>query len=66
MTIRKGENNLRRKCLKNYKLKKGMLYYKRVSETEEEEPLRICVRTEKEKSKILESCHAGVEGSVLL
>ena len=63
----KGEkNNLRRKCRNNYKYENGMLYYKRASETEDEEPWRICVRTETEKSKIMESCHAEVEGMVLL
>ena len=63
----KGErNNLRWKCRKNYKFKNGMLYYKRPSETEEEEPWRICVGTETEKIKIMESCHVEVEGIVLL
>ena len=64
--IRKGEKQLRRKCRKNYKFENDMLYYKRASETEKEEPWRICVRTETGESKIMESCHAGVEDIVLL
>ena len=49
-----------------YKFENCMLYYKRASETKEEQPWRFSVRTETEESKIMESCHAGVEGIVLL
>ena len=46
----------RSECRKNYKFENGIYaHYQRASETEEEEPWRICVRTETEKSKIVES-----------
>ena len=41
----------------------GVLYFRRVKKGEgEEEGWKICVRTEDEKRRILESCHAGIEG----
>ena len=60
--ISKGDKaNLRRKC-NNFKFDCGVLYFKRVKKGEgDEEGWKICVRTEDEKSRILESCHA-VEG----
>ena len=61
--ISKGDKaNLRRKC-KNFKFDCGVLYFRRVKKGEgEEEGWKICVRTEDEKRRILESCHAGIEG----
>ena len=53
--------NLRRKCRNNFKLEDGMLYYRR-NVSNECEPWRICVKTEDEKRRVLESCHGGVEG----
>ena len=48
--------NLRRKC-KNFK------FDCRVKKGEgDEEGWKICVRTEDEKRRILESCHAGIKG----
>ncbi|KAL5497268.1 hypothetical protein EMCRGX_G013711 [Ephydatia muelleri] len=60
--ISKGDKaNLRRKC-KNFKFDCGVLYFRRVKKGEgEEERWKICVRTEDEKRRILESCHAGIE-----
>ena len=61
--ISKGDKaNLRRKC-KNFKFDCGVLYFRRVKKGEgDEEGWKICVRTEDEKRRILESCHAGNEG----
>ena len=53
--------NLRRKCRNNFKVEDGMLCYRR-NVSNESEPWRICVRTEDEKRRVLESCHGGVEG----
>ena len=53
--------NLRRKCRNNFKLEEGILYYRR-NVLNENEPWRICVHTEDEKKRVLESCHSGVEG----
>ena len=68
-TYSKGEKaNLRRKCHNNYQFSNGVLYYKRAvngnKSRKEEENWRICVRTEEEKQRNLESCHAGAEGVV--
>ena len=62
--LSKGEKaNLRRKCKNNFKLEDGILYYKRaVTDGESKEPWRICVRSEEDKRRVIESCHAGVEG----
>ena len=58
--ISKGDKaNLRCKC----KLDCGVLYFKKVKKGEGDgEGWKICVRTEDEKRRILESCHAGIEG----
>ena len=57
--ISKGDKaNLRRKC-KNFKFDCGVLYFRRVKVTRKG---GICVRTQDEKRRILESCHAGIEG----
>ena len=69
-TYSKGEKaNLRRKCHNNYQFSNGVLYYKRAvngnKSRKEEENWRRCVRTEEEKQRILESCHAGAEGVVV-
>ena len=42
-------------------LEEGILYYRR-NVLNENEPWRICVHTEDEKKRVLESCHSGVEG----
>ena len=67
--LSKGEKaNLRRKCRKNFLFEGGLLYYRRANGADEweEEPFRICVRTEEEKVRIMESCHAGVEGMLIV
>ena len=56
--------SLRRKC-KNFKFDCGVLYFRKVKKGEgDEEGWKICVRTEDEKRRILESCqsHTGIEG----
>ena len=57
--ISKGDKaNLRRKC-KNFKFDCGVLYFRRGKKGEgDEEGWKICVRTEDEKRRILESRHA--------
>ena len=65
--ISKGDKaNLKRIC-KNFKFDCGVLYFRRVKKGEGDEEgwkegWKICVRTEDEKRRILESCHAGIEG----
>ena len=45
------------------KLEDGILYYKRVvANCESKELWRICMRREEDKRRVIESCHAGVEG----
>ena len=56
----KGEN-LRRKCKNNFKFETGMLYYKKDA-IDEASKWKICVRSDDEKRRILESCHSGIEG----
>ena len=64
--IGKGEKaNLRRRCRNNFKLEGGVLYYKKAlsaKESEDQSEWKICVRSNEEKQKIMESCHAGVGG----
>ena len=58
----KGEMaNSRRKCKNNFKLETGMLYYKKDG-IDEASKWKICVRSDNEKRRILESCHSGIEG----
>ena len=67
--LSKGEKaNHRRKCHKNFLFERGLLYYRRAKGADEveEEPFRICVRTEEEKKRIMESCHAEVEGMLIV
>ena len=58
----KGEKaNLRRKCKNNLKFETEMLYYKKDG-IDEVSKWKICVRSDDEKRRILESCHSGIEG----
>ena len=58
--INKGENPT--KCRNKFKLEGGVLYYKKVGdESDESESWKICVQSD-EKTKIIESHHAGVGG----
>ena len=61
-TYSKGHNN--------FKFSNGVLYYRRAVKTKEsrlkEGNWRICVRTEEEQQRILESCHAGLEGNIVI
>ena len=57
--LNKGEKaNLRRRCRNNFKVENEVLYYKKARGEE----WKICVRSEDEKKRIMESCHAGVGG----
>ena len=62
--------NLRRKCHNNYQFNNGVLYYRRAIKSniskQEEEDWRVCVHADEEKQRILDSCHAGAEGKLLL
>jgi hypothetical protein len=60
------KNNLRRKCRNNFRLEDGILKYKTSSRKHDAEKdcWRICVRTVEEKYRVLESCHAGMEGEL--
>ena len=56
--LSKGEKaNLRRKCRNNFKFKEGVLYYKVAKTVGGDEPWSVCIRTEKEKIKIMDSYH---------
>lgn len=58
--------SLRRRCRNNFKLEDGILMYQsRNRNSTSEETWRICVRTVKEKMRVLRSCHAGMEGGHL-
>ena len=61
----KGEKaNLRRKCKNNFKFETGMLYYNvyKKDGIDEASKWKICVRSDDEKRRILESCHSGIDG----
>ena len=69
MYLRKGKDkgqkaNLRRKCRNNFKFEGGILHYRKSKNGKggDAEPWRVVIRTEEEKKRILESCHAGVGG----
>ena len=58
--------SLRRRCRNNFKLEDGILMYQsRNRNSTSEETWRICVRTVKEKIRVLRSCHAGMEGIIV-
>ena len=58
----KGEKaNVRRKCKNNFKFDTGMLYYKKDG-IDEASKWTICVPSDDEKKRILESYHSGIEG----
>ena len=57
--------NLRRKCRNNFKIEDGVLHYRKNGGSEKEEDhWCICVRSEEEKGRILQSCHSGVAGMI--
>ena len=58
--------NLRRKCRNNYKFNEGILYYKKKTDTTEEDAFRVCIRSDDDMLRVLESCHAGMEGNKLV
>ena len=47
--------------VKIFKFETGMLYYKKDG-INEASKWKICVRSDDEKRRILESCHSGIEG----
>ena len=65
--LTKGEKaNFRRKCRNNFKFDAGILYYKVKKAKDASNPecdaWRVCFRTEEERKKIIEACHAGAGG----
>ncbi|KAL5503401.1 hypothetical protein EMCRGX_G010343 [Ephydatia muelleri] len=65
--MEKGEKaNFRRKCRNNYKLEDGVLHYRKniTCEGKDDALWRVCVRSDEEKERILESCHAGVADKI--
>ena len=61
--LSKGEKaNLWRKC-RNFKLEDGLHYYRKASS---EVQWKKCVRSEEERRRIIESCHAGFGGKQVL
>ena len=59
--------NLRRKCRNNFMMDKGVLHYRKNTGGEKDgNDWRICIRSEEEKTRILESCHSGVAGTLLM
>ena len=66
--LSKGDKaNLRWRCRNNFKLEAGVLYYRPAGGEGDAsgELWRIAVKTEDEKQRILESCHAGVGGGCM-
>ncbi|KAL5509062.1 hypothetical protein EMCRGX_G004343 [Ephydatia muelleri] len=60
-----GKANFRRKCKNNFQFETGMLYFKKDG-IDEASQWKICVRSDNEKRQILESCHSGIEGRMLV
>ena len=61
--------NLRRRCRSNFKVEDGIVEYRTARKQGEEagvDEWRVCVRTKEEKARVLESCHVGIAGMVLL
>ena len=61
--------NLRLRCKNNFKVYDGILKYRTARKQGEEagvDDWRVCVRTKVEKDRVLESCHAGMAGMVLV
>ena len=56
------KSNLRRRCRNNFRIELGVLQYRANSKSTEEEEWKVAVRSNEEKQRILESCHAGMEG----
>ena len=57
--------NLKQKCRNNFKIEDGVLHYRKNGGNEKEEnQWRVCVRSEEEKARILESCQSGVAGII--
>ena len=69
-SFQKGEKaNLHRRCRNNFKFEDGILYYRKDSKksevNESNDVWRICVGSDEEKNRIMESCHAKVEGTMI-
>ncbi len=67
------KTNLRRRCRNNFRIHDGVLQYRKAIVTKADQrdeaesngdSWRICVRSEDEKARVLECCHAGVGGIV--
>ena len=61
--------NLRRHCRNNFKIDDGIMRYhtarkvaKCAGEEAEESEWKVCVRSQEEKKRIMESCHGGKSG----
>lgn len=68
---KKDKPNFRRRCRNNFKFEGGILYYKKCSGKKAAtisgqfpgaSEWRVCVRSEEDKRRILESCHGGTAG----
>ena len=46
--------------------KASCIYYKKKIDTSEEDALRVCIRSDDDRLRVLESCHAGMEGNMLV
>ena len=58
--------NLRRRCRNNFQLADGVLKYRTaIKPGKEEEEWRVCIQTVEEKTRILESCHGGLDGMTM-
>jgi hypothetical protein len=60
LSEKNSRRNFRRKAIDNYMVKRGHLYYHKKGG-------KLCKRvpqTKKERERVLESCHADLEGTV--
>ena len=60
---------IRRKCIKHFRAESGVLYYSAVGTSKVSESAgcldrawKVVVRTEKERRRIIESCHSSPHG----
>ena len=65
-----GKRNWRRKCLENFKVERGQLFFRKgqrkaVQEDvmgEREQQWKLCIKTSEEKERVMKSCHTSATG----
>ncbi len=61
---------IRRKCIEHFRAEDGLLYYSavgttKVSDSCPDRAWKVVVRTDKERRRIIESCHSSAHGKCL-